>query len=293
MSEWAAIDTVTLQRRLRGAELLINYAEQLQDGNVSAAVRTHAQSSRTSPAQYQLTFSTSVSTNLSASQLEQRLHAAWFRVRQVHPVVGVSLVSPEGALSHAAFHALQTAEEAARWAEQTCTIVGDGRSVQDVAHACKQHALSLPGKQAALYLISAPRIGPMGFVLNCSHVLSGHHALQVLETIAAEIAKDECDRGLSHNFWREELHITRDRLPISSARAYEEKFPPADRDTDEAWRIQAAAAERYTRVSFTVREQMQRQAHLALALPLRIRKQLASPSGPTGRSGRQRCTILP
>ncbi|UZJ55944.1 hypothetical protein CBS101457_005264 [Exobasidium rhododendri] len=228
-SEWKRNGPSTLQRRLRGAELLINYSEQYNEGN------------------YQLAFSALIQSNLSSRDLEERFHAAWFFVRKIHPVIGLELVSPGKRLDFATFNGLTTKQEATEWAEDTCFLVKDGRSVEDVEFACKQHPIISPGKRANVHLVIDPRIGPSGFVLHSSHVLSGHHALKILETIGEQLANDASSQGLQRAFQCEDLDELLPRLPKSAITAYEEELKPTSRDIEHAWATQANAAERYTK----------------------------------------------
>ena len=158
-------------------------------------------------------------------------------------------MSPEGNLDNATFYCLQTAQEAEQWAKETCVVVKDGRSVESVEVACKQQGIDSPGRRAVIYLILNPRLGSIGFVINCSHVLSGHHALQVMETFAEQLANDSTGKGLSKTFTREDLDIALQRLPRSAIAAYEEKFKPTSFEIEKAWKTQAMAAERYSKVS--------------------------------------------
>ena len=187
--------------------------------------------------------------NVPNEQVLKRMHGAWFLARQDEPVVGVNLVSPEGKLDKATFNCLQTIEEARDWMSDTLIVVDDGRSVYDVQAASVGRALSSRGRKPVMHVVLKPRISTIGVVYNCPHVLSGHHAIFVLEAFVQHLCDDRCENGLEAVFSPESPDLITPRLPRSCVRAYEETFDPSEEDIDQGMEHQQNAMSRWNNVS--------------------------------------------
>lgn len=192
------------------------------------------------------------SSTVSEDEMEARFAAAWFRVRQQEPVVGVDLEDEQGNLQNATFRLLKTVQEAEEWIKNTARVIRDGRSVLDMVAGTVSRHMPSKGRKAMAYLVLNPRLGNPGIVYNTSHVLSGHHAIKVCESIVSNLMQDQTSRGLHANFRPENKDVLLPRLPRSCVKGYEEKYNPTPEDIEEGMEVQGRAMERFSRVSALV-----------------------------------------
>ena len=179
----------------------------------------------------------------------KRMCAAWFLARQDEPVVGIDLVSDDNKLDKATFKCLQTIEEARDWMSDTLLVVDDGRSVMDVQAATVARPIPSRGRKPIMHIVLKPKINAMGIVYNCPHVLSGHHAIFVLEQFVQHLCDDRSELGLEHVFFPEKPGPLIPKLPRSCVKAYEETFKPTEEDIDNGMEHQQNAMSRWNNVS--------------------------------------------
>lgn len=180
--------------------------------------------------------------------MKKRLCAAWYQVRQKHPVVAVKVVSSEdSSLDFATFQAVDSEQEFTKWAKETCFIVDDGRSLEDVRSSFIRDPMTTPGKQVGLTLVTSPRVGPVGLAVQVTHILNSHNMMRTMETVAEELVKQGTASRMS--FKKENIEVVKAKLPRSSTDAYKKQFKPTEDDVNSARKVAANAAQRYAKVS--------------------------------------------
>lgn len=219
--------------------------------------------------QFQLFITAPFETNVPIEDLRKRLYSAWYQVRQKHPVIAVKVCSSKDSnLDFATFQAVNDEHEFTLWAKETCFIVDDGRSLEDIRSNFIKTQLTTPGKQACLTLVTSPRVGPVGLALQVTHVLNSQNILRIMETVAEELMKQ--DSTSSVPFEREIIEAVRTKLPRSSIDAYKDQFKPSKDDVDSAQIIAARAAQRYAKVRFHQRNRSSRVETMNVRLTQKI-----------------------
>ncbi|GAC96557.1 hypothetical protein PHSY_004138 [Pseudozyma hubeiensis SY62] len=235
---------------------MLNYAEYYQNGNVSTAVSLRRSVNLRSGAdgfviagltvQFQLSVTLNFETNVSAQKLRQRFGLAVWAVRGFLPELGMwtTTTSTDGSLDldHVTFTALQTADEAQEWIQDTAIVVDDGTTTEELMNYNSNHRIEPPGKQFRVYLVLNPRRGSPSIVLNASHVLNGHRAhvqcCAILEAMMSDKlvslleATPDPRLALGALFAPEDVSKVLGKLPISLDTAYQERFKPTETDLD-------------------------------------------------------------
>ncbi|KAL4738511.1 hypothetical protein BDV11DRAFT_170933 [Aspergillus similis] len=232
-SEWK-LSGRKLVRPLRGAELLVQYSEHYCDGN------------------FQLTVQSSIETPLTNAQLRRRHHAAWYRTRLIHPVIGVEFP----ALSHASYALHHTAKEAEHWASRTC-IVETNSTINDVYLARSREKAS----RISMTLVLDPIRGPRGCVLNMSHTLISVDIFLIMQEFIAQLARPDAEAGIAGVFSpeAETMHAIIPRLPQSLGHVYSHPHTggpgqrqPTPQDLQDALDTYQRAQDRWSRSSIGI-----------------------------------------
>ncbi|KAL4746983.1 hypothetical protein BDW72DRAFT_197194 [Aspergillus terricola var. indicus] len=233
VSEWK-LSGKNLVRPLRGAELLVQCSEHYCDGN------------------FQLTVNSSIESPLTNAQLRRRHHAAWYRTRLIHPVIGVEFP----ALSHASYALHHTAREAEQWASRTC-IVETNTTINDVHLARSREKAS----RISMTLVLDPIRGPRGCVLNMSHTLISVDIFLIMQEFIAQLARPDADAGIAGIFSpeAETMHAIIPRLPQSLGHVYSHphtggasQHQPTPQDLQDALDTYQRAQDRWTRSSIGI-----------------------------------------
>jgi hypothetical protein len=245
--EWQSIGPKMLQRKLRGAEVLINGSEQFQDGNVSDDLYDEYKSQNAEHLeQYQLSGYIQFETNISADDMEKHARAAWYQTRLLHPVIGVEVLSKEDpSLDNASFQMITDVEEQEKWALETCLIVNDGRTVEEVNQSYNNQIMTSTGKKCTLTVVTNPRSGDVGLIVWMSHVVGGHNIKLISETWIEQLVKEQSEPSI---FVAEKLEDLHQRLPRSTVQAYLDTYKPTEEVFGMVRKMSKFAAMRYSKV---------------------------------------------
>ncbi|KAL6233918.1 hypothetical protein BDW75DRAFT_241560 [Aspergillus navahoensis] len=233
VSEWK-LSGRDLVRPLRGAELLVRSSEHYCDGN------------------FQLTVKSSIETPLTNAQLRRRHHAAWYRTRLIHPVIGVEFPT----VWHAAYAFHHTAKDAEHWASQTCIIETD-TTINDVYLARSREKTS----HISMTLVLDPIRGPRGCVLNMSHTLISLDIFLIMQEFIVQLARADAEAGIEGVFSSasETMHAMIPRLPQSLGHAYSHSQTgspshrqPSPQELQDALQTYQRAQNRWTRSSIGI-----------------------------------------
>ncbi|KAL4995388.1 hypothetical protein BDV10DRAFT_203100 [Aspergillus recurvatus] len=233
VSEWK-LSGRKLVRPLRGAELLVRSSEHYCDGN------------------FQLTAKSSIETPLTNAQLRRRHHAAWYRTRLIHPVIGVEFPT----LSHASYALHHTAKDVEHWTSQTC-IVETNTTINDVYLARSREKTS----RISMTLVLDPVRGPRGCVLDMSHTLISVDIFLIMQEFIAQLARPDTEAGIAAVFspQSESMHAIMPRLPQSLGHAYSHCHTgslshrqPSARDLQDALEMYQHAQSRWSRSSIGI-----------------------------------------
>lgn len=194
--------------------------------------------------QFRLTTKAALETPLSCEQLKRRHQAAWWRTRRALPVVGV--VFPT--LDQAAFELHQTAEDAKRWAAQTCPVA-ENTTVTDVYLALARHATDT---LTSMTLVVDPVRGPRGCVSNISHTLMSLDVFTIMQEFMHQLAHPDTELGIDGIFSPETASNTISRLPQSLSHAYSLRHQPTPQELQEAVAMQERSQERWARSSIGI-----------------------------------------
>lgn len=184
---------------------------------------------------FQLIMGIYFETKIPCKDLEKHLEDAWFRVRQIYPVIAVKIFSPnDGLLNVATFQALQDEKEARAWSKQTTFIVNDGQTVDEIVTRYLKQPMNSTGSQATITLVTSPKNDSAGFVIRMSHVLSAHETVHIIKEVAKQLV---VHRHLPIASFKENVELICPRLPASVIHAYQEKFKPTEEDVNHGFQL--------------------------------------------------------
>ncbi|KAL4903337.1 hypothetical protein BDW74DRAFT_186028 [Aspergillus multicolor] len=227
VSEWKLAGNC-LERPLRGAELLVRASEHYCDGN------------------FNLTAKATISSTLTDAQLLRRHHAAWYRTRLVHPVIGVDFPT----LTAASYPLHRTAKQAKGWTSRTCCIESK-TTVNDVYLDRSREKMG----DISLTLVLDPARGPRGCVLNIAHTLMNVDLFLIVQEYIHQLADPENERGVEGIFDSslETVQGIRPRLPQSLTNAYTHLIPqPTTKDFQTALHAYQRSQDRWARPSIGI-----------------------------------------
>ncbi|KAJ5875989.1 uncharacterized protein N7529_001573 [Penicillium soppii] len=224
-SEWKLVNSGTrMARPLRGAELIVRYAEHYRNGD------------------FQLVIQASIDTPLTCEQLKKRSPAAWWRTRRAQPIIALDID-----MEQASFAPHNTSEAAKRWASQSC-FVATNTSVEEVANTL----IRTPSNLSSMTLIVDPARGPRGCILNISHTLISLSVYDILHEFITQLSNPENERGIDAIFSPDFLLDITPRLPQSLSHAYSRIHNPSPEDLQAAMAVIQRSQARFARSTIGV-----------------------------------------
>ncbi|KAL4790267.1 hypothetical protein BDV19DRAFT_402210 [Aspergillus venezuelensis] len=224
--EWRLVDSRSrLVRTLRGVELIVKSSEHHCDGN------------------FQLTIKSTIESSISSEELKRRHQAAWWRTRQLLPVVGVDFPT----LETASFNLLDTLDAARKWTERS-SIIASNTTVDDIylsRSRSNQESLTMT-------LVVDPVRGSRGCVLSMSHTLISTNIYRILQEYIFQLANPHSALGLAGTFKPENAKDITSRLPISLSHAYNLTHAPTPSDLQTAFTAHQKSQERWSRNSIGI-----------------------------------------
>lgn len=182
--------------------------------------------------------------------MEKHAGAAWYRTRLLHPVIGVEVVSEDSpSLETATFEMITEPQEQEKWKSETCLIVNDGRTVEEVNQSYNSQTMTSKGKQCTLTVVTNPRSGDVGLIVWLSHVVGGHNLKLISETWMEQLVYEQNEAGSNRPFVGEKIEDLHQKLPRSTVQAYLDSFAPSEQILGQVRKMSKFAAMRYSKVN--------------------------------------------